>query len=132
MRWLTLAAWLLTAGGGSVLLGAWVRHRGPSQTEGLRPTRLVPHVALAVTGLLVWVAYLVWAETWLAWLAVGLLVLVAAIGAALFAIHWRGRTRADHTTVPAEASFPLPVVLGHGLLGATTLVLALLTATGIG
>jgi hypothetical protein len=33
-------------------------------------------------------------------------------------------------TVPAERSFPLPVVLAHGALAATTLVLVLLTALG--
>jgi hypothetical protein len=36
------------------------------------------------------------------------------------------------TELPAEASFPLPVVLAHGALGATTLLLSLLAALGVG
>jgi hypothetical protein len=34
--------------------------------------------------------------------------------------------------VPAEISFPLPVVIGHGLLALATLTLAVLAAADIG
>jgi hypothetical protein len=33
---------------------------------------------------------------------------------------------------PAERAFPLPVVVGHGLLAATTFTLVLLTVLGVG
>jgi hypothetical protein len=33
---------------------------------------------------------------------------------------------------PAEQNFPVPVVVLHGLLAATTLVLVFLTAVGVG
>jgi hypothetical protein len=33
---------------------------------------------------------------------------------------------------PAERAFPLPVVLGHGLLASTTVILVLLTMMGVG
>jgi hypothetical protein len=33
---------------------------------------------------------------------------------------------------PAERHFPVPIVAGHGLLAATTLVLVLLTMLGVG
>lgn len=36
------------------------------------------------------------------------------------------------TELPAEALFPVPVVLAHGALGATTLLLSLLAALGVG
>jgi hypothetical protein len=34
--------------------------------------------------------------------------------------------------VPAERHFPIPVVVGHGLLAVTTLILVLVTAMGFG
>jgi hypothetical protein len=36
------------------------------------------------------------------------------------------------TTVPPERNFPLPVVVVHGILAVTTLVLVLFTALGVG
>jgi hypothetical protein len=44
----------------------------------------------------------------------------------------RTATAAATETVPAERHLPVAVVLAHGLLAATTLVLVLLTAIGIG
>jgi hypothetical protein len=41
-------------------------------------------------------------------------------------------TRARITTVPPERHFPLPVVVAHGILAVTTLVLVLLTALSAG
>jgi hypothetical protein len=35
-------------------------------------------------------------------------------------------------TGTVESRFPVPVVVGHGLFAATTLVLVLLTALGVG
>ena len=35
-------------------------------------------------------------------------------------------------TGTAESRFPVPVVIGHGLFAATTLVLVLLAALGVG
>ena len=40
-------------------------------------------------------------------------------------------TMAEGST-PAEQQFPVPVVIGHGLLAATTLVLVLLAALNVG
>jgi hypothetical protein len=67
----------------------------------------------------------------LAWAAVGAVLVVAAIGALMFAGWWKGGTLAAHTAVPADASFPLPIVIVHGLLGLTTLLLAALSAAGL-
>jgi hypothetical protein len=41
-------------------------------------------------------------------------------------------TAAQEPAVPAERSFPLTVVMGHGLFAVATLVLVLLTALGVG
>ena len=105
---------------------------GFRQPEGVRAGRLVPHLSLAVAGLLVWVSYLAFGGSWLAWTAMAILVAVAAIGVSMFARSWHGRTVEEHTAVVAEASFPMPIVVAHGLLGATTLVLAVLAAAGVG
>jgi hypothetical protein len=34
--------------------------------------------------------------------------------------------------MPAEGHFPVPIVLGHGLLAVTTLALVLLSVLGVG
>ena len=84
-----------------------------------------------MTGLIVWIAYLVTDSRTTAWVAVALLVAVAVLGASMFLISARGRTRTVRTETPAEAMFPFPIVVGHGLLATTTFVLALLSAAGI-
>ena len=131
MRWAALVAWVLTAGGGSVLLAAWLRLGGLGQREGIRAGRLLTHASVAAGGLLLWIAFLVSDAAALAWAAVAMLLVVAAIGVLMFAGWWRGRTLALHTAVPADASFPLPIVIVHGLLGLTTLCLAVLAAAGL-
>jgi hypothetical protein len=42
-----------------------------------------------------------------------------------------GRRVADYD-FPAERAFPLPVVLGHGLLASTTVTLVVLAMLGVG
>lgn len=132
MQWAALVAWLLTAFGGATMLVQWLRHGGASQREGIRAPRLLAHATLAILGLAVWIAFLVSDESSLAWAAVGLLLLVGLIGATMFASWIGGRNRRDHTAVPAESSFPLPIVLGHGVLALATVTLAVLAAARIG
>jgi hypothetical protein len=43
-----------------------------------------------------------------------------------------GPSVADEARVPAERHLPVAVVAAHGLLAATTIVLVLLTALGVG
>jgi len=123
-----LIAWLAAALGGFVMLGIWIARGGrrPNSTR-LAPGLLFGHFALAAIGLVLWIVYLVTSTDLLAWLAIGLLVVVALLGFGMFA-RWLSSRRAP----VAEARFPVPIVFGHGLLGATTLVLALLTALGVG
>jgi hypothetical protein len=127
-----LVAWLVTAGGGFVLLGRWVAGGGhrPDSGSRLAPALVFGHFALAATGLVLWIIYLVAGDGVLAWLAFGLLLLVALLGFTMFA-RWLPTRRAGGTGA-VEGSFPLPVVLGHGLLAATTLVLVLLAALDAG
>ncbi len=132
MEWAALLAWVVTALGGASLLVQWLRHGGLHQREGIRAVRLFAHAGLAVGGVGLWIAFVVSDEGVLAWLAVGLLVAVALLGATMFVIWLRGQNRREHTTVPAETSFPVPIVLLHGGLGLSTLALAVLAASGVG
>jgi hypothetical protein len=123
-----LVTWLITALGGFVLLGTWISrggHRG-SETR-LAPGLMFGHFGLAVAGLVLWIIYLVAGSGALAWIAFVVLLPVALLGFTMFA-RWLSSRR----TAAVESHFPLPLVLGHGLFAATTLVLVLLTALGIG
>jgi len=132
VEWAALLAWLLTALGGASLLVQWLRHGGLRQREGIRFMRLFAHAGLAVVGVGLWIAFVVSGEVVFAWIAVGILVAVALLGATMFVIWLRGQNRREHTTVPAETSFPVPVALLHGVLGVSTLALAVLAASGVG
>jgi len=126
-----LITWLVTAVGGFVLLGMWMAkggHRtGRDSASRFRPALVFGHLLLAVAGLVVWIAYLVNDSAGLAWTAVVLLAVVAALGFTMFAI-WVSQVRDGRAEVTAERHFPVAVVFGHGALAATTLVLALLAA----
>ena len=83
-----------------------------------------------------WAALIAWVVT--AGGGFVLLLVVALLGFTMLAI-WlqqrQGRAGAVETaaaTGSAEQHFPVPVVILHGLLAATTLVLVFLTAIGVG
>jgi hypothetical protein len=121
---------------------------------------IVAHVTLAVTGFGVWVAYLLLDREALAWTAVLILVAIALLGITMFA-RWIPvyRTTSAHAEpvrvsrgslfesapatatrtvaevaydTPPEGAFPLVVVVAHGVFAASTVVLVLLTALGVG
>jgi manganese efflux pump family protein len=141
MEWAALITWIVTAGGGFVLLVLWLRHGGMRQREpgrGIRPLLILSHFALAATGLALWIVYVVSDSDALAWIAFAILVAVAVLGWTMFAIWWQhrqARAAAASTStpgVPAEQHFPVSVVTLHGLLAVTTVVLVFLAAVGIG
>jgi len=146
MKWVALVLWVLTAGGGFVMLGLWLKNGGMAQSDQpgdrIRSARILSHFALAAIGLVVWIVYVAADEDALAWIALALLVVVALLGFSMLFIWLRQRKTepaapaapagAPGETVPAERSFPVPIVAGHGVLAATTLVLVLLTAAGVG
>ena len=145
MEWAALIAWVVTAGGGFVLLAIWLSRGGMRQGgEGgtrIRPPLILSHFLLAVTGLVIWIIYLANDSDTLAWIAFALLAVVALLGWTMFAIWWqrrqRGRTANEAPTpvesdAPAEQRFPVPIVALHGALAVTTVVLVFLTAIGVG
>jgi hypothetical protein len=145
-----LVAWMVTALGGFVMLGQWIRRGGlRQQRNGATrfPAGLVfSHFGLAAGGLVVWLAYLLTGQDRLAWVAFVLLIPVALLGFILLA-RWipvyRGHavtagapragasTGSGSVTEPAERHLPVPVVVAHGLFAVVTVVLVLLTALGM-
>jgi manganese efflux pump family protein len=138
MTWAAFISWLLTAGGGFVLLLLWLRHGGMQQREGrqIRPPLILAHFGLAATGLVLWIVYLATDTDALAWIAFAILVAVAVLGWTMFALWYQRRQSgaADATLgtgTPAEQRFPVPIVGLHGLLAVITVVLVFLAAVGV-
>lgn len=82
---ITLATWLLTASIGAYMLRRLVTRNGLRRQRrrpgGLSPRVLYAHFSLALTGLAVWLSYLLTGWPALAWVAVG--VVMPAIGLGL-------------------------------------------------
>jgi hypothetical protein len=142
MEWAALIAWVLTAGGGLVLLSIWLARGGmQQQREGgdrIKPPLILSHFLLAAGGLVLWIVYVITDEDALAWIALAILAVVALLGFTMFAIWWRRRQargavrEAVSPDTPAEQHFPVSIVGLHGLLAVTTVVLVFLTAIGVG
>ena len=141
MEWAALITWVLTAGGGFVLLATWLARGGVRQGREpgtrIRPALILSHFLLAATGLLIWIIYLATDSDALAWIALVLLAIVAILGWTMFAIWYQRRQRgrvaeAVDPGTPAEQHFPVPIVALHGVLAVTTVVLVFLTAIGVG
>jgi hypothetical protein len=135
-----LITWVITALGGFVRLGTWLSRGGlrARETGASRfpPGLIFGHFLLAATGLVIWIIYVVTDADALTWVALAILVVVAALGFTMV-----GRWRQDRAAVatgeasaarPPEQHFPVAVVYLHGLLAVATLVLVLLTALGAG
>ena len=129
MDWAALITWVITAGGGFVLLAVWLQRGGMKQSTGIRTARIMSHFLLAATGLVLWIVYIAVDKSALSWIAFALLLVVALIGFSMFAIWLKQRQRREEA---AEQHFPIAVVGLHGLLAATTLVLVFLAAAGVG
>lgn len=143
MRFAALTTWVLAALMGGYLLATWIANGGVRPRADGRPSRFAPqlifgHGGLAATGLVVWICFLVLGRSALAWSALGILALVAALGATMFGLWLRaghGQPRGRHVAGPqhaAEDHFPPPAVVVHGLFAVSTVGLVLLTALRAG
>jgi hypothetical protein len=144
MSVVALFTWMITVFFGLILVIIWIIEYD-REFQSAAATRLpVPvifgHALLALGGLLLWISYLLLDEERLAWAAAAVLGAVAVLGL-IMAARWFGVYRAydapgpsltRSTTAPPERHFPLPVVVSHGVLAVTTLVLVLLTALDVG
>lgn len=129
-----LVTWLVTAVIGFTMLGMWVARGGlravddrAAATSRFAPGLVFGHFLLAAAGLVVWIVYLVTDAEALAWLAFGLLVVVAILGDVLFVRWYKGRGLGM-----VESGLPKALVYTHGLFAVTTVILVLLTALGVG
>jgi hypothetical protein len=142
MKVAALITWLITALGGFYLIGTWLSRGGIRQQQARTSRFPAPvifgHFLLAAAGLIVWIVYLAAHSKALAWAAFIILLPVALLGFTMF-FRWIAVYRATPAAavssstevVPAERHLPVPVVLAHGALAATTLVLVLLAALGV-
>jgi hypothetical protein len=141
MRIVALITWLVTAFGGLYMLAIWLIEKDGGY-DGKNTSRLpgpvvLSHVLLAVTGLVVWVSYLILGKRTLAWAAFFILIAIAILGVTMLG-RWIPVYRAPAPVgpstaqaalnLPAERNFPLFIVLVHGLSGLLTLTIVLLAA----
>jgi len=95
MKWAALIAWVITAGGGFVLLSIWLARGGMRQAREsgarIRPPLILGHFLLAATGLVLWIIYVANDSDTLAWIAFVLLLVVAALGFTMLAIWLQQR-----------------------------------------
>jgi hypothetical protein len=137
-----LCTWIVTILFGLLLLVIWLMEYD-REFQSAAATRLpVPvistHALLGMGGLMLWAGYVLIDKERLAWFTLADLGAVAVLGLVM-AARWIGVYRAYAApgpsmsrgiTVPPERHFPLPVVITHGILAVTTLVLVLVTVIG--
>jgi hypothetical protein len=84
MRFATFISWLVTASIGAFMLRSWLARGGlrreRARAGGLPPQLIFGHAGLAITGLLVWSAFLATDAKAVAWTAVGLLMVTVGFG----------------------------------------------------
>jgi hypothetical protein len=143
----TLIVWILTAGGGAFMLAKWVAGGGhrASTASALPPAVVFGHFLLAAVGLVLWIVYVITDNHPIGWTGLALLAPVAILGFVMVARWASARKVGSETGQPAmaagspsglrdapERSFPVAVVVAHGILAVATIVLALLALTEIG
>jgi manganese efflux pump family protein len=114
-----LIAWLITAGSGGYLLGNWLAHGGTLRSRadgtGSPPAVIIGHFGLALTGLVIWVIYLVAGWSALAWTAVGVLLPVAGLGMAALTVGLPGLPSLP--ALQGRPGRPVPAIAGSAAAG---------------
>lgn len=144
MSIVALYTWMVTVLAGLLLLVIWIieydREFQSSAATRLPVPVIVTHALMGMGGLLLWIGYLLVDKERLAWATVVVLGAVALLGLVMAARWIRvyrefadpGPSLTGSIAVPPERNFPLPVVVTHGVLAVTTLVLVVYTAIGAG
>jgi hypothetical protein len=144
MDTVALYTWMVTILCGLLLFVIWIMEYD-REFQSTAATRLpVPvisvHALLGMGGLMLWIGYLLVDQERLAWAAVVDLGCVGTLGL-IMAARWitvyrdfanPGPSRMRRIAVPPERNFPVPVIVIHGLLAITTIVLVVFTALGVG
>lgn len=147
VRLAALAAWLATAIPGAYLLTAWLARdsrRRVIRKPGVPAAVPLGHAGLAITGLLIWIAFTVTRTAALAWADVGLTWVIAGLGmSTLLTASPEPQVvpsteaaapggAAETSTAPFPARAPVITIALHGALATLTILLVLLAAVGIG
>lgn len=148
LRLAALAAWLATAIPGAYVLSGWLTRadrRRVIRKPGVPSAVPIGHAGLAITGLLIWIAFTVTHAAALAWADVGLTWVIAGLGmATLLAASPEqpvisaspGAAAlvevAGASTAPFPGRAPVIAIALHGALATLTIMLVLLAAVGIG
>ena len=156
MSLVAVITWFVTICFGLLLLGIWLveyDRDAPSGGASRLPLPVISgHALLAVAGVPVWLVYIVTDDSQLAKISALILVGVVVLGLVMLA-RWIGAYRARHASaapvaavanttafggslsstpaVPPERSFPVAIVLFHGIFAVITFALVLLTAFDI-
>jgi len=135
-----LIAWLVTVGLGLSMMARWITRTwrpGPPPRRGRGPVLNFAHFGLALTGLLVWISYLITGLAGLAWTACGLLLAVASLGMTLVFLPASAATLPEdelppsgHPPPTAAARPPVLVIAVHITAALVTILLATLAAIG--
>jgi len=148
LRYAALALWLATAIPGAYMLISWLPRVSPRRVIGeLRGLSVVPvgHAGLALTGLVIWIAFTVTAAAALAWVDVGMTWVTAGLGMATLLTATPEQQAvtaspgaaalvgvAEASTAPFRTRAPVFVIAVHGALATLTILLVLLAAVGVG
>jgi hypothetical protein len=148
LRLAALALWLATAIPGAFMLISWLPRAGRRRViRNVRALSPVPigHAGLALTGLVIWVAFTVTDTAVLAWFDVGLTWVIAGLGMATLLAASPAQQAvtagpgaaalvgdAEASTAPFRTRAPVFVIALHGALATLTILLVLLAAVGAG
>jgi len=149
-----LIAWLVTAAAGSYLLAGWLRAGGLRRRRpaaGLVRVTVFSHFGLAMAGLGLWIAFVITGTRILAWLGVGLMVVIAGLGMGALSAALPEPAQSAQPAPPSPADpgsvaqvqpqtdsavpkavLPVAVIAVHGMLATATILLVLLAAIGAG
>jgi hypothetical protein len=118
-----LSTWVLDAISGAYMLATWISRGGLRRqraSDRLAPRVVFTHFGLASTGLLVWIGFLVSRWIVLAWLAVGLLMLVIGLGISTVTLWTPFPARREADAATDADSAPQATAAEGGLTGRLT------------
>jgi hypothetical protein len=111
MGFIALIAWFITVLGGLYMLAVWLIESDATSQRNSASRLPLPviltHMTLAITGLGLWISYLLLDRSVLAWATLGVLGLIAFLGIAMFArwipVYRTTGAGAEPVRVPAIA-----------------------------
>jgi hypothetical protein len=147
MKAASLIVWIVTAAGGAVILLVWFLRGGArrpqdhAEQEARHPTAsgraplgltvhlLVPHVVLALVGLILWSAFVAASEDYgIARVVAPIVIGVVAVLGLLMFRRWTHAVRSASADTVPERAIPSTLVKVHGLAALAAVVLVVIAA----